>query len=90
MCEQVVHLKEDLGLRPRDVARLICAVPRALCLDESAANVLEVTQLLRSHGVPDVALSAAAKHCPELFAVQVLFITPTDFRLEEALDPAHH
>ncbi len=67
----MVRLKEDLGLVPGDAVRLIIAIPRALCTDEATANVLEVAKLLRAHGVPDFALSAAVKQCPELFTVQV-------------------
>lgn len=69
--EQVTQLKEESGLVPGDAVRLVRAIPSALCTDEAAANVLEVATLLRSHGVPDFALSAAVKHCPDLFAVQV-------------------
>ena len=85
MFEQVTRLKEELGLVPGDAVRLVCAIPRALCTDEAAANVLEVAQLLRSLGVPDFALSAAVKQCPDLFTVQVTLIERKDSPVTRAL-----
>lgn len=67
----MTQLKEESGLLPGEITRLVCAIPRALCSDEAAANVLHVATLLRSHRVPDFALSAAVNQCPDIFTVQV-------------------
>ena len=70
-CEQVKQLSDGSVLLPKDVARLVCALPSVLCSDEAADNVLEVIRLLRWHGVPDSALSTGLARCPEVFMMQV-------------------